>query len=205
MEALIVCGRFPPDHAHHILALRQRLDAFEVPHDFKETCAQPEDAQRKLAARPAHMRDAMDRYPGKTIFFLESGCEIVGAKNDFARLADIEGDIAFCARTRCRLSGKPIFAPRTRAMLLRPTMKTHVLLGEWIEACAEAPAETSDRDALVMALERVPELSITLLGIEFCTTAQDSYPLPVIRYGRAEADVQKPWSLAGFAFRSLRS
>lgn len=43
---------------------------------------------------------------------------------------------------------------------------------------------------LTVALAGVPELSVTLLGAEFCATQQDKHPLPVILHERVGADVK---------------
>lgn len=202
MNALIVCGRYPPHHAHRIPPLRRRLDDLRVPHDFQEAGKPADDTRRRPLSRPVHIRDVMDRYPAKTIVFLDADCEIVGTPDDLARLACIGGDVAFCARTSWHRSDKPIFAPRTRAMVLRPTIKARALLARWMEACAEAPAWAGDQETLILAIGRVPELSITLLGIEFCATGQDRYPLPVILYGEALQGTRKPGRLTGLISRT---
>lgn len=169
---LIVCGWCGP----HQAAAVERLEAFGVPHDFVEVAA-PETAAR---TRPLLIRDAMDRHPGKTILFLDAGCRIVGTAGDFARLVAVDGDIAFHARTALAPDGGPVFEPQPATLVVRPTAKAHFLVSEWIRVWEGLPSRARERVALTIALGRVPELSVTLLGREFCAVAGDGYPLPAI-------------------------
>lgn len=203
MEGLIVCGRYTPDYAPWVFPLRTRLDELCVPHDFVKVRNSEDDRQAALT-KPHHIRDAMDRHPAKVIVFLDVDCEIVGAHHDLVRLADIEGDVAFYARTGFHRNGRPAFAPRSRNMVLRPTMKARVFVNEWIAACGQAPPWAVHHDTMTVALGRVPELSITLLGLEFCATEPDNYPLPVILCERARRDVRKPGRLARIVSRAMR-
>lgn len=204
MQRLIVCGRYTPDYAPWVVPLRARLDVLRVPHDFVETDRSGDGREACALTKPQHIRNAMDRHPGRIILFLDVDCEIVGGHHDLARLADIDGDVAFYACTGLRRNGEPIFAPRSRSILLRPTMKARVYVNEWIEACEQAPRSAVHHDTMTVALGRVPELSITLLGLEFCATDRDNYPLPVILCERARTDARKPGRLASLVGLAMR-
>jgi hypothetical protein len=184
MTNFIVCGCCAAGAAYRAFPLRRRLDSLRTLHDLVAVDPHPGRAA-PVPCRPLQIRDAMDRHPGRTILFLDIDCQIVGTRDDLARAADIEGDIAFHARTHAYPDGKVGIVPHPETLVLRPTAKARVFISAWIESWERAAPSGSEQDTLTSALARVPELSVTLLGAEFCAAKQDSHPLPVILRARA--------------------
>lgn len=189
MTDIIVCGCCTADATHQAVSLKRRLDRLCVPHDLVEVHTH-NGLECDTPCKPLQIRDAMDRHPGKTILFIDVACRIVGTRDDLVRAADIAGDIALHARLRVCSSGTPVLTLHAETLVLRPTAKAHVFIGEWIGTWKRGARSGSDHDMLTVALAGVPELSVTLLGAEFCATQQDKHPLPVILHERVGADVK---------------
>lgn len=184
-DHFVACGWYTPDYAKWVSPLLQRLDTLGVPHDFVKVDKRPGGWEANTLAKPLHARNARSRHPDKTILLLDVDCDVLGTRDDLARIANIEGDVGLYAKIKVRRSGKPVFGARSGTMVLRPNENTHTLIAEWIKACDVATPFAVDQDILVAALGRVPHLSITILDITACAVPQDDVASPLILHDSA--------------------
>ncbi|MBN8913878.1 MAG: hypothetical protein J0H65_17840 [Rhizobiales bacterium] len=199
MTDFIICACCAAEAAQSAVLLRRRLDGLRVPHDVVEREGD------EVTCTPLHIRDAMDRHPGKIILFVDGGCQIVGTRDDLVRAADVAGDIGLHVRTRVCPCGTPILTPHAETLVLRPTAKAHVFVSEWIGAWERAASCGTAHDAiLTVVLAGVPDLSVTLLASEFCTTRRDNHPLPVILHERVGTAARTTAGRRGALLRWLR-
>ena len=179
MTEFIVCGCCTAEGPHRAAPLRRRLDDLGTRHDLVET-DMPGDPDTNAPGRPFQIRAAMDRHPGRTILFIDAGCRIVGTRDDLMRAADIPGDIALHVGTGRYPDGRRRLVPHAETLVLRPTARAYVFVKAWIETWKRSAGTDAEQDLLAAALARVPELCVTFLGAEFCTTEENAHPLPVI-------------------------
>lgn len=200
----IICGWYTPDYAHWARKLQSNLNSLGVSHDLVEVAKRKGGWEANTLAKPIHIRDAMERHPGKTIIFLDVDCEVIGTQDDLAQIANISGDVGLYARTRIRRNGTPLFAPRSGTLVLRPTERTRTFLDVWIDISARAPRFTVDQTSLTVALGRVPGITITALGVEACSVPNDRTQAPIILHQRASADIRKAGRFEKLLGRLLR-
>jgi hypothetical protein len=187
----IVCGWCTPDYRCWACKLVTSLDDRGIPHDIVEVPKLPGSWEANTMAKPAHLLDAMDRHPDKVTVFLDVDCQVLG---DLSPLAKIGGDVAFYLRTKCR-SGGARFGFRSGTVVVRPTPGARAYVHAWLDAAAEAPWGDVDQAAQMFAMGRAPGTSFTMLGVEYCATAGDCVPEPVILHDSASRGVRKikPW------------
>lgn len=184
----VVCGFYTPDYSHWGNALRCNLDQLDVRHDIRASAKLPGGWEANTRAKPIEIRAAMDRHPDTTIIFLDVDCAVRGPISRLQGLADIGGDVGIYARTRLRSSGKPLFAPRSGTIVLRPTPATRRFTGAWIDAGLSAHRYANDQDLFVVALGRVPRLSVTLLGNEACAILADRCLDPIVLHDTSDRE-----------------
>lgn len=181
----VACGWFTPDYSHWAAPLKTQLEERGIHHDFVSADKQQGGWELNTLAKASHVLAAMDRHPGKTILFLDVDCQIIGTRTDIDKIVNISGDTAFFARIKLRHTGKPVFSPRSGTMVFRPTANARNLVEEWVATSRTASRYAVDQDSLVAAVGRVPNLSITLLGIEACAAVNDEVTSPVILHNIA--------------------
>ncbi len=115
-------------------------------------------------------------------------CLVLG---DLAPLAGIGGDVGFYLRTKWRRSGGMRFGARSGTVVVRPTPGARAYIEAWEDAAREAPWGDVDQTAQMFAMGRVPGVSFTMLGVEYCSTAGACVPEPVILHDSASRDVRK--------------
>ena len=184
----IVCAWHTPDYRAWADKLIASLDAVGAPHDIVEVPKLPGTWEANTLAKPAQLLAAMDRHPGKCIVFLDVDCEVLG---DLSPLAGIGGDVGFYMRTKWRRSGGMRFGARSGTVVVRPTPGARAYVESWEDAAREAPWGDVDQTAQMVAMGRVPGVSFTMLGVEYCATDGDCVPVPVILHDSASRDVRK--------------
>lgn len=197
-DSYIICGSYTPDCANWVFPVRQRLDALGVAHDFVEnTATQAEHRTPNMRVKPLGVRDAMDRNPSRTVIFLDAHCRVVGTREDLKRLADIKGDVGIRMRT-VYARHVPLLVPSGATLVFRPTAEARIFVERWIEASTVTPLDWSEQESLLIVLGDIPMISVTNVGAEFCTEADDKYPRPVILHASGKPSV-KTGRLAKFA------
>jgi hypothetical protein len=184
----IVCGWHTPDYRAWAFKLVTSLDDRGIPHDIVEAPKLPGSWEANTMAKPAHLLDAMDRHPDKVIVFLDVDCRVLG---DLAPLAEIGGDVGFYIRTKWRRSGSMRFGARSGTVVVRPTPGARAYVRAWEDAAREAPWGDVDQSAQMVAMGRAPGTSFTMLGVEYCATAGDCVPEPVVLHDSASRGVRK--------------
>lgn len=179
----IVSAYYTPDYQPLADKLRRNLDFMGVDHAF---IAMPPRGNwaTNTRAKPSMMRQAMIDNPGDVILFLDVDCSVRGSIDRIERMVDIRGDVGFFVRTRLRSNGKPAFLPRSGTAVLRPTEATELFLDAWVKASDSAHKHANDQDTLVVALGKVPELTVTMLPNAACAVAADGVADPIILHDR---------------------
>lgn len=191
MRDWVICGWYTPDYRGWAEALQANLEEVGAPFDLVETAKVQGGWERNTLRKPFESQAAIKRHPGKTVVMLDVDAQVVGTLDELDDIFRIEGDIGAFVRTKFRSSGKPLFAPRSGTMVFRPTPKAQALANEWIEACRHAPRYAVDQDALLVALGKVPSLSLTMLPIEACGTQADNCKFPVVLHDQARGEARK--------------
>ncbi len=199
----IVCGWYTPDYTPWADALEANLTALGVPHEIVRAEKRGGGWEANTLAKPEHVRDAITRHPGKTVIFLDVDCIVTGTAADLDRLQDIGGDIGLFIRTRVRKNGSAKFVPRSGTLVLRPTPAAALFVDAWVIEAERAPRYAVDQDALLVALGRVPHLSITTLPVAACATEGDKVAEPIILHESASRGLPKAGRLAR-ALEALR-
>jgi hypothetical protein len=112
-------------------------------------------------------------------------------RGDLSPLAEIGGDMGFYVRTKWRRSGGMRFGARSGTVVVRPTAGARAYVEAWEDAAAEAPWGDVDQTAQMVAMGRVPWCSFTMLPVEWCATAGDCVPEPVILHDSASRGARK--------------
>lgn len=185
MTDFIVCAFYTPDYEAFADALRRNLDQIGAPHDLHAVPKRDGGWEANTRAKPVEILAAMNRHPGKVILWLDVDCVVRGPVERLQGLCAIGGDVGLYARTRLRSNGKPMFAPRSGTMVIRPTPAARSFLEAWIKAGQSVHQYAVDQDTLVLALGRVPSLSLSLLGNEACALLEDKCPDPIVLHDRS--------------------
>jgi hypothetical protein len=197
----VVCGYYTPDYAVHALDLKADLDRVKAPHDIACVAKREGGWEANVRAKPIEIAAAMLRHPDKTIVWLDVDCSINGPLDG---LAQISGDVAFFARTKLKSNGKPIFCPRSGTMVIRPTVAARAFIAAWGQASLAASKYSNDQDSLVVALGRVPSLSLTFLPNEACAIEADNCFCPIILHDTQKGKGVPRWRKRLSAFMTSR-
>lgn len=197
----IVCGWYTPDYAHWVGPLRQSLDAYSAPHDFVEVEKSGDGWEKTTMRKASEVRKALLRHPSKTVIFIDVDCTVKGPLEPLSR---IDGDVGFFVRTRFRKNGAPKIGVRSGTLVFRPVKRALDFVDAWIAEGENAGAYSVDQDSLMVAMGRVPGLTITTLGIEWCATEGDACARPVIYHDRASRNVAKAGGLSRIVSGWLR-
>jgi hypothetical protein len=186
----VVCGYYTPDYAVHALDLKEDLDRVKAPHDIVCVAKREGGWEANVRAKPIEIAAAMLRHPDKTIIWLDVDCSVNGRLDG---LAEIGGDVAFFARAKLKSNGKPIFCPRSGTMVIRPTRAAKSFIAAWGQASLEAPKYSNDQDTMVVALGKVPNLSLSFLGNEACAIEADNCFCPLILHDTVKGKGVPRW------------
>lgn len=202
IDSYVVAGWFTPDYRHHLVGLTEDLDAAGHPYFFEAVPKDPSGwaANTRLKA-PAILR-AMDRHPGVKLIWLDVDCRIIG---NIQSLIDINTDFAIHFKSRPmkmkhnRDVGRyrAVVQPWSGTMVLSPTLRVRKLIEAWRDAEADVLPIDTDETTLGLALARVPELKVTFLHHDYCSSPADISPNPIIQHGRGrppeeiEADIAR--------------
>ena len=189
MSDFVVCGWYTPDYAHWLDALIPSLDAVGAKHDFVKVAKVPGGWEANTMEKPMQIQRAMIRHPDKVIIFLDVDCVV---HRPLTPLLLIGGDVGLYLRTKFRRRGGFRSGWRSGTMVLRPTSNARALVSAWIEEGERAVRHAVDQDSLAVALGRVPGLSITTLGVEWCATVGDDYIDPAIYHDSASLETKTP-------------
>lgn len=176
----IVCGFYTPEYSASAEALRANLDRIGAPHDLQKASKRPGGWEANTRAKAAEIKAGMVRYPDSTIIWIDVDCAVLGTLERLAALACIAGDVGMYVRTRIRRNGKPLFAPRSGTLIIRPTDGARHFIREWSLASDRGHRFSVDQDSLVVALGRVPSLNLTMLPVEACAIASDLCEAPIV-------------------------
>jgi hypothetical protein len=83
------------------------------------------------------------------------------------------------------------FGARSGTVVVRPTLGARAYVQAWAAAAADAPWGDVDQTAQMYAMGRVPWCSFTMLPVEYCATAGDCVPEPVILHDSTSRGVRK--------------
>lgn len=185
-ELFIVCGWFTPDYRHWWERLRTNLEEIGAPYDFVE-CPKSEGGwERNTMRKPREVLAAINRHPDKAIIFLDVDCMIPGGYGGLSALAQISGDVAFYVYTKwSKRSARPILRVRSGTLVIRPTGKARAFVEAWHDAGKGAHRYAVDQDSMIVAMGRVPGLSITHLDNRYCVSPPDDCAKPVILHSNA--------------------
>lgn len=188
LAAYVVCGWYTPDYAFWADRLRRSLEAVGAPHDFVEVEMSGAGWERTTMRKASEVRKALLRHPDKTVIFVDVDCTVNGPLTPLSR---IDGDVGFFIRTRFRKNGSAKIGIRSGTIVVRPVKRALDFVDAWIAEGANARSYSVDQDSLMVALGRVPGLTITALGVEWCATEGDTCVRPVIYHDRASRHVAK--------------
>lgn len=191
----IVCGWYTPSYAHWLPALQESLEAVGALHDFVQVAAPESGWEKATMRKAAEVRAALNRHPDKTVIFIDVDCTV---KGDLQGLADIDGDVGFYIRTRFRRNGTPKIGLRSGTLVFRPVERARRFVDAWIAEGNNAGPYSVDQDSLMVAIGRVPGLTITTIGVEYCATEGDFCPNAIIFHDRASRNVVKAGSAMRF-------
>jgi hypothetical protein len=191
----IVCGWYTPGYAHWLPSLQASLEAVGAPHDFVQVAGSGDGWEKTTMRKAGEVRAALNRHPDKTVIFIDVDCTV---KGDLQRLANIDGDVGFFIRTRFRRNGTPKIGVRSGTLVFRPVERARRFVDAWIDEGTKAGPYSVDQDSLMVAMGRVPGLTITTIGVEYCATEGDHCPHPVIYHDRASRNVTKAGVAARF-------
>jgi hypothetical protein len=186
-KPFIVCGWYTPDYAHWLSTLVPSLEAVGAPHDFVEVPKTAGGWELNTMCKPREIAEAMRRHPGKVVIFIDVDCQALAPLDD---LAEIGGDVGVYIRTRYRSNGDPKIGPRSGSMVFRPTRKALEFVEAWIDEGSRAARFGVDQDSLAVALGRVPGLSVTTLGVEWCAVPADKCERPKILHDSASRTIK---------------
>ncbi|PPD07169.1 MAG: hypothetical protein CTY28_10325 [Hyphomicrobium sp.] len=185
----IVCGWYTSDYRHWLDTLIPSLEAHGAPHDFVEVAKAAGGWERNTMRKPAQIAAAFDRHPETTVIFIDVDCTVLSPLDE---LAGISGDIGVYIRTRFRSNGEPKLGPRSGTMVFQPTIGARRFVEAWIAEGRNAANYGVDQDSLAVALGRVPGLSVTTLGVEWCAVPADKCPAPKILHDSASRNSKTP-------------
>lgn len=189
MTGYIVCGWYTPDYAHWLEKLIPSLEAVGARHDFVEVPPLSDCWETNTLRKAAEIKRAMGRHPTKTIIFLDVDCTVL---KPLSPLVMIKGDLGLYLRTKYRKDGSTKAGWRSGTIVIRPTAKAYDLVSAWIAEGERACRYSVDQDSLAVALGRVPGLSITTLGVEWCATVGDECSDPAIYHDSASLHTKTP-------------
>jgi len=184
----VVCGWYTPDYKRYADALRANLNQIGELHDFVEVAKDSGIWEVNTLRKPAQILAAMERWPERTIIFLDVDCHVSGELGD---LASIGGDVGLHFRARTLRDGTPRLNARSGTMVIRPTRAARLLIEAWARLCVDAPFGAVDQRTLPMAIALTPGLTITVLGNEYCSVHGDGIADPVISHDCASQYTRK--------------
>jgi hypothetical protein len=185
----IVCGWYTSDYRHWLDTLIPSLEAHDAPHDFVHVPKVDGGWEVNTMQKAVQVQEAMNRHPGKTIIFLDVDCQVLAPLDD---LAAISGDVGVYLRTRFRSTGAAKSGWRSGTMVFKPNALARLFVHAWIEETRNAKRYAVDQDSLAVAVGRVPNLSVTMLGVEWCAVPADKCEAPKILHDSASRHSKTP-------------
>jgi len=158
----IVCGWFTEDAIYRPLAeqLAQSLDDIGASYDLASIPRRNGGWEANTMAKAGQVLAAMDRYPDKTIVFLDVDCRVI--RDLTPLLNEITSDIAIRFRAKTR-NNRTWMTPRSSAIVIRPSEAARRFVTKWREASQDAGYGTIDQSTFVTTLCRTPGVSFSPL------------------------------------------
>lgn len=159
-KAYIACGWYTPDYAHWFKKLEKILIMHGTPYDFRAAPKLPGGWERNTCRKAGYILDALDRYPDKTVIFLDVDCVIT---SDLDSLVGLSCDVALAfdvARHKRRVN----FIPATGHLILNPTPKTRELMEVWLKISENPGFGVHDQETITLALGEVENLRLMNIG-----------------------------------------
>jgi hypothetical protein len=185
----IVCGWYTNDYRHWLDTLIPSLEAYGATHDFVEVSKVEGGWEANTCQKATQVQAAMTRHPDKTIIFLDVDCRVMAPLDE---LAAISGDVGVYLRTRFRSNGAAKNGWRSGTMVFKPNAFARLLVHAWMDETRNAKKFAVDQDSLAVAIGRVPGLSVTMLGVEWCAVPGDKCAAPKILHDSASRYSKTP-------------
>ena len=189
MSDYIVAGWYTPNYSHWLDGLIPSLEAVGAPHDFVEVAPMADTWEANTMRKPRQIANALSRHPTKTVIFLDVDCTVL---KPLSPLVMIRGDVGAYLRTKYRRDGTTKSGWRSGTMVFKPTAAARDFVTAWVIESERADRYSVDQDSLAVALGRVPGLSITTLGVEWCATVGDQCADPAIYHDSASLTTKTP-------------
>jgi hypothetical protein len=184
----IVSGWYTKDYKKWWDKLRPTLEAVGAPYDFVEVERSSTEWESSTMVKAAHVLQAMQRHPDKTVVFLDVDCEVLGPLDE---LLKTKTDFACFIETNA--NPKSIrFLPWSGTMVIRQTPKAYELVERWVEESRTAARYSVDQTSLANALGKVPGLTLTLLDRKWCARPWDNVADAVILHDSASIPLKTP-------------
>jgi hypothetical protein len=174
----IVAGWFTPDYEKWFRRLEATLIEWNAPYDFTKVPKAPGGWEANTRLKPRLILDAMDRYPGKTLIWVDVDSLCVSAP---AQLVGLPCDVAIrlhAWRTRHRVT----MMARAGTLIFNPTENARLLAEAWAVEADSAQYGDHDEIGLTLAIDKVEGLVIMHLG---------EIGLKVIEHDNASATIKK--------------
>lgn len=156
----IACGWYTPDYKDWFLDLEVSLITHGAPYDFQAVSKVEGGWERNTCRKAGFVLDALDRYPSKTVIFLDVDCVVTG---DLGALVGLLCDVALdfhINRKRRRIN----LIPATGHMILNPTTKMRDLIEAWARVSENPEFGLNDQETLTLAMDKVEGLCLMNIG-----------------------------------------
>jgi hypothetical protein len=190
VQDYIVCGWYTPDYKIWATRLFRNLKAHGLAFDFVEVEPLRGSWEKKTRAKAEQVLNAMDRHPGKTIFFLDVDCEVVDPGRLLV-LKDMSADVGFYLHTRFRKSGGIKWEVRSGTLVIQPTREARNFVETWRDKSYDAPAYCNDQDTLMVAMGKCPDCAFRLLDVRYCAIVFDNIEDPYVFHSSASVNTPK--------------
>jgi len=160
MNSWIACGWYTPDYERWFNKLEQSLIEHRAPYDFRAVPKIDGGWERNTCRKAGFVLDALVRYPGKTVIFMDVDCVVTGNLGTLVNLpCDVALDFHF-GRKRGRVS----LVLATGHMVLNPTSKMRELMMAWAKTSKNPEFGLNDQETLTLAIGEVEDVCITRIG-----------------------------------------
>jgi hypothetical protein len=190
-DGWLVAGYFTPDYRHWAQGLAASLDSHGAPYHLFAVPKVAGGWEANTRAKPQAILTAMDRYPDKTLIWLDVDCTVHG---DLSPLANLRGDVAAFARARQRARGETGYVIRSGTLVFKPNPHAGRLVETWRDHAADSIAFSHDQQSLRTALAATPGVTFELLRHVWCAVDNETVPGAIIRHtsaGRSQFKMSK--------------
>jgi hypothetical protein len=163
MTPVIVCAWHTRSHRHWAFALQATCELTGHEHDVIEVPEAPSGWEANTCQKARHLLAAMDKYPNRSIVFVDVDCEV---KGDLSPLVDLPGDFGIHFIVKRRSNGARMRL-RSGTLVVRPTPAARRLVEAWAVESALARTGWSASGAWPPVTKMTP----TMMILASCTPA----------------------------------